>query len=137
MAGSRKGRAPAESRVYGAPRDPSRGREGARGGGARKYGDQADAQEPQTKKEDPSPPSRVVEQFHRNADTDVRRESIHHTLGPSSSQASPGDHTHDGGSSKALLEGVVLTGSKANPTTMWPSIIQALVRLGAKDSTTS
>lgn len=126
-----------ESRVYGAPRDPRRGSEGATGGGARRYGDQADARETKTKKEDPSPSGRVVEQFHKNADTDTRRESIHHTLGPTGTQASPGDHDHNGGTSRKLLDGYILTGSKGTPSTMWPSIIQCLVRLGAEDNTTA
>lgn len=126
------------SRQYGAPRDPSRGPEGSRGGGASLYGQQSrDSAEPKTKAEDPSPSAPVVEKFHKNADTDVRRESIHHTLGPGQAQASPGDHTHDGGTARKLLDGYILTGSKANPTTMWPSIIQCLVRLGADDNTTA
>lgn len=37
-----------------------------------------------------------VEKLHKNADTDVRKESIHHTLGRRPSQASPGNHVHDG-----------------------------------------
>lgn len=89
-----------------------------------------------TKSRDPSPNTTVVRQFHRNADTDVRPESIHHTLGSAPSQASPGDHKHDGGTSSLLLSGYTITGSKASPSTVLPSIIAALVRLGAKDSTT-
>lgn len=97
----------------------------------------ADSIEPKPRKEDPSPSANVVAAFHRRADTDSRVEAIHHTLGPVGSQASPGDHNHDGGSSRLLLEGMLLTGSKSNPTTMWPSIIACLVRLGAKDNTTA
>lgn len=89
------------------------------------------------KEQDPSPSGLVVERFHKNAAVDTRAEDMHHTLGPTSTQASPGDHTHNGGDSALLLEGVTLTGSKSAPATMWPSIINALVRLGAKDSTTA
>lgn len=131
------------ARQYGAPVDPrensrgGRGRSAAGGESSQSYGQQnRSAAEPPTKKEDPSPTGRIVEAFHKNADTDTRRESIHHTLGPQASQASPGDHTHDGGSSKALLEGFILTGNKSNPITMWPSILNALKELGAKDQTT-
>ena len=128
------------SRQYGAPRDPRRGPTGGDGvgTGAVRYGERVrDAQEPKTKKEDPSPSSNVVTKFHKNADTDVRKESIHHTLGSRPSQASPGDHTHNGGDSKQILEGFTIVGSKSSPSTMWPSIIACLVRLGAEDSTTA
>lgn len=40
--------------------------------------------------------SEDVEKLHKNADTDVRKEAIHHTLGRRPSQASPGNHVHDG-----------------------------------------
>ncbi len=125
----------ANSRQYGAPQDPASATTG-QGLGAQPYGSNPTAQEPKTTKQDPSPPGSVVTAFHRNADTDVRSESIHHTLGPRSAQASPGDHSHNGGTSVKLLQGYILTGSKATPATMWPSIIQCLVRLGAKDTTT-
>ena len=77
-----------------------------------------------------------VEQLHTNADTDIRRESIHHTLGAGASQAAPGDHRHDGGDSALLLEGVTLSGSRGGNVAL-VSIIQALVKLGATDSTSA
>ena len=126
------------AKQYGAPEDPQpafRKKSGA--GGSLAYGEQdRDIAEPKTRREDPSPSGRIVEAFHKNADTDVRRESIHHTLGPQAAQASPGDHMHDGGTSRALLEGIILTGNKQNPITMWPSILNALEKLGAEDQTT-
>lgn len=125
------------SRQYGAPTDPRRGPQNQVDGSIQ-YGQQGiDSREPKTKKEDPSPPGQVVAQFHKNSDVDARREAQHHTLGPTSSQASPGDHTHDGGTSRKLLDGYVLTGSKSTPATMWPSILACLVRLGAEDTTTA
>lgn len=78
-----------------------------------------------------------VEKFHQNADTDVRRESVHHTLGPRPTQAAPGDHNHDGSNSPSLLVGQTITGSRSSSTSIMPSIIAALVRLGATDSSTS
>lgn len=121
------------ARLYNEPRDPNRtNSKGSRS--ALPYGPR---QDPKPKKEDPSPGSRIVEQFHKNADTNTRKESIHHTLGSAPSQASPGDHNHNGGSSRKLLESYTLSGSKSNPTTMWPSILQCLVRLGATDNTTA
>lgn len=116
-------------RQYGAPdKDPKEKKSG-------QYEQRKDAP-PKAKEEDPSPPTRAVEMFHKNAAVDSRPEDIHHTIGTTSSHAAAGDHTHNGGDSALLLEGFTITGSKSSPTTMWPSIIQCLVRLGAKDSTT-
>lgn len=116
------------ARAYGAPEEIPRGQ--------KVTGPERKDQEPKPKPADSSPSPDIVRLFHRNADTDVRVESIHHTLGPNPAQGSPGDHDHDGGSSKLLLSGYTLTGSKATAETVLPSIIACLVRLGAKDSTT-
>ena len=78
-----------------------------------------------------------VEKLHKNADTDVRRESIHHTLGPGPVQAAPGNHRHDGSDSSLLLEGVTISGSRSSSTSILPSIIAALVKLGAIDQSTA
>lgn len=78
-----------------------------------------------------------TEELHKNADTDVRREAIHHTLGPRPTQAAAGDHTHDGSNSPLLLVGVTVTGSRASSASVTPSIIAALVKLGATDSATA
>lgn len=48
------------------------------------------------------PSSKEVELFHTNSDKDGSPTSIHHTLGNGANQASPGDHIHDGGTSKEL-----------------------------------
>ncbi len=116
------------ARQYGAPQDlPVTKQQTGRG--------RKDAQ-PKPAEEDPSPSAEKVRLLHRNADTDTRPEAAHHTLGASPNQASPGGHTHDGSDSKKLLEGYTITGAVASPSTVLPSIIAALVRLGAKDSTT-
>jgi hypothetical protein len=81
------------------------------------------------------PSAKEVEVTHTNADTDGSNNSIHHSLGFKRGQASPGDHTHDGGTSKLLLEGVTLTGVKAGNTAL-ASVIAALAALGATDNTT-
>lgn len=83
-----------------------------------------------------SPDNKTVEDFHKNASKDTRPEDMHHTLGIESNQAAPGDHTHDGSNGVLLLAGTIISGSKASPSTVLPSIIGALVRLGAEDSTT-
>lgn len=77
-----------------------------------------------------------VEQLHQNDDMNVRRESHHHDLGSGPTQAAAGDHIHDGGDSALLLTGFTLTGSRGGVAST-PSIIAALVRLGAVDSTTT
>ena len=86
--------------------------------------------------ENPKPTADVVEDFHTNADIDTRVEAIHHTLGPAPTQAAPGDHVHDGGTSSLLLSGVTLTGSRGGNVALI-SVIAALVKLGATDSTTA
>lgn len=85
---------------------------------------------------DRKPDAQTVADFHTHADTDAKDTSIHHTLGVGPGQAAPGDHNHDGGDSVLLLEGITITGSKDNPVTVFPSIINALVRLGVRDATT-
>lgn len=83
----------------------------------------------------PKPSAQEVEDFHSNADTDVRPEAIHHTLGSSPSQASPGNHTHNGSDSPLLLDGIQITGSRSDGSAV-ASIIAGMVRLGAKDTST-
>jgi hypothetical protein len=86
--------------------------------------------------ENPKPSSQVVEDFHENSDLDSRAESQHHTLGPSPTQAAPGNHTHNGGDSALLLEGETISGSRA--TDAWRISVNAiLVRLGAVDNSTA
>lgn len=109
---------------YGAPRDEDEQKA------------QNEARQNAIELQDRKPDAQTVQDFHTNADTDKTDTAIHHTLGPSPSQASPGSHRHDGGDSVLLLEGFTVTGSKASPSTVLPSIIACLTRLGAKDSTT-
>lgn len=85
---------------------------------------------------DPKKPSqKEVQDFHTYSDKDGSPQAQHHSLGAGADQAAPGNHSHDGGSSKFLLEGVTLTGAKAGNTAL-ASVINALVTLGATDSTT-
>jgi hypothetical protein len=85
--------------------------------------------------ENPKPPAAVVEDFHTNSDLDARPESQHHTLGPGTNQAAPGDHKHDGGDSSLLLENQFITGSR-NSDVWRQSVNDILVRLGAIDNST-
>jgi len=82
------------------------------------------------------PSSKEVSLFHTNSDVDGSSKSLHHTLGSNRGQASPGDHTHDGGTSKLLLEGLSVTGSRSGGGALL-SVISVLVSLGATDATTA
>jgi hypothetical protein len=81
------------------------------------------------------PDANSVREFHVNSDTDTSGDALHHTLGPGVNQASPGGHIHDGNDSAFLLEGITITGAKGSAACDG-SIIAALMRLGATDSTT-
>lgn len=58
---------------------------------------------------DPSPSPRTVNFFHTRSDVDSGPSSMHHTLGIGHSQASAGDHSHDGKSSRKIGTGLNLT----------------------------
>lgn len=79
--------------------------------------------------------ARAVAEIHRNADTDSGKTAVHHSIGPAPDQAASGAHIHDGGETRQLLAGVVLTGAKAGNAAL-ASVISALVLLGAQDNTT-
>lgn len=95
------------------------------------------AEAPGGAKNDPNIPSaEEVDRQHTNADTDLRAEALHHTLGPAETQASPGSHTHDGGDSALILSGMTISGSRGSDA--WRLSVNAiLVRLGATDSSTA
>lgn len=81
------------------------------------------------------PTAEEVERQHTNADTNARKEALHHTLGPGEFQASPGNHNHRGGDSTSLGNGLTITGSR-NSDAWRLSINQILVSLGVTDSST-
>ena len=60
-----------------------------------------------------TPPPRDVSMFHTRSDVDSAITSQHHTLGIKHTQASPGDHVHDGRSSRKVGTGMSLTISGA------------------------
>lgn len=77
-----------------------------------------------------------VKLFHTKADTDSSALSIHHTLGIKNTQASPGDHIHDGKTSKKLMSGITVSGSRGGNAALG-SLITALANaFGFTDSTT-
>ena len=77
-----------------------------------------------------------VDDFHEQSDLDTRSESQHHTLGGKQDQASPGNHTHDGGTSQPLWAGHTITGSRGGNMAL-ASVISLLVQKGATDATTA
>lgn len=81
------------------------------------------------------PDPNTVREFHINSDLDSSGDAQHHTLGPGVNQAANGAHQHDGNDSALLLEGITITGAKGTAACD-SSIIAALMRLGATDSTT-
>jgi hypothetical protein len=81
-------------------------------------------------------PPQTVARFHNKSDVDSSSEAQHHTLGIKKDQASPGDHKHDGTTSRKILDGTTITGSRGGNAAV-ASIIAALVKLGATDSTTA
>lgn len=99
----------------------------------RQYGSTTQAP---TIKDNAKPDAQAVADLHTNDDLDSTPSSHHHTLGPGSTQAAPGNHVHDGGTSPLLLTGVTITGSKSGGTTA-ASIIAALVKLGATDNSSA
>lgn len=67
-----------------------------------------------------------VNDFHVNSDVDKSTLSQHHTLGTLATQASPGDHTHDGITSKRIkfsdIEGGWMNVDGGYPNTIYSPI---------------
>lgn len=78
--------------------------------------------------------SSVVNKFHNNSDVDTAVTAQHHTLGIQHNQGSPGDHLHNGKSSKKI--GIHInpsfptTASATYSQTQIQAIIDALRALG-------
>lgn len=86
------------------------------------------------------PTAKEVADLHRNADTDRRPESIHHSLGRSHNQSAYGDHSHNGSDSNLLIDQLVGNFSQNLGTPQGQKdaiklIIQLLAQLGAVDAT--
>lgn len=67
-----------------------------------------------SEKKSEAPDARAVKLIHQRSDVDGSKLSQHHTLGIEANQASPGDHVHDGGTSKKIGSGrsLAISGSK-------------------------
>lgn len=82
----------------------------------------------------PSPTPQEVNRFHAKSDVDSSKVAQHHTLGFQANQSSPGDHIHDGKTSKQIGAGLdtgfpTLADASYNQTQM-QAVLDALVDLG-------
>lgn len=82
----------------------------------------------------PAPPTSEVNKFHSNSDVDSSVTGQHHSLGIQHNQASPGDHTHNGKSSRKIGKGInpsfPTTASATYSQSQMQSVIDALRALG-------
>jgi hypothetical protein len=74
-----------------------------------------------------TPTPSEVNKIHSNCDVDTAPTSQHHTLGILHTQASPGDHLHDGKNSKRLGKGKNLAFPTTAGATYTQSQIQAII----------
>jgi hypothetical protein len=81
-----------------------------------------------------APTSQEVQKFHSNSDIDSYTNAQHHTLGIQHNQSSPGDHIHDGKSSKRIGKGLdpafPTTAGAAYSQVQMQAVIDALRDLG-------
>lgn len=81
-----------------------------------------------------TPSSAESSKAHANSDVDAAITAQHHTLGIQHNQGSPGDHTHNGGSSRRIGKNLdasfPLTASATYSQAQIQSIINALRKLG-------
>lgn len=92
-----------------------------------------------SERRDNVPTARQVSELHTKADLDASTSSMHHTLGISHNQASPGDHSHDGQTSRLIGQGrnITITGAKGGNVALG-SLISALKQvMDITDNTTA
>jgi hypothetical protein len=74
----------------------------------------------------PSPSPDEVNSFHQNSDRDSSVFAQHHTLGLGPTQASPGNHSHNGKDSKRIkfsdIEGSIFNIDGGEPHTIYTPI---------------
>ena len=83
-------------------------------------------------------PPEQVNRLHSRDDADKSSFSHHHTLGPKRNQASPGDHIHDGVSSRKVGYGLglTITGSKGSNVALTNLLAYLAKFFDFKDTTT-
>jgi hypothetical protein len=70
------------------------------------------------------PTATEIQRAHTNADVDTATTAMHHTLGILHNQSSPGDHNHNGKSSRKIGKGL----DPAFPTTAGATYTQAQIQ---------
>lgn len=85
-----------------------------------------------------APEPREVNHFHTYSDRDKDQKAQHHTLGIDHNQASPGDHVHDGISSRKIGQGLGLsvTGAKGGNVALTNLLIMLGEIIEFEDNTT-
>jgi hypothetical protein len=77
--------------------------------------------------DDDAPTSVAVNKIHANSDVDSSITAQHHTLGIQHNQGSPGDHKHDGKSSRRIGTGVNPSFPATAGATYTQAQIQAII----------
>lgn len=90
---------------------------------------------PGTNAQQPTPESTA--DIHKVADTDSSSTAAHHTLGVQPNQASPGDHIHDGRTSKDLYIARSVTGSRGGNAAVASLLTQLALQGLIIDNTTA
>lgn len=85
-----------------------------------------------------NPAPEEVRAFHTRSDSDSAVTAQHHTLGTKRTQASPGDHIHNGINSRLVGsgEGTVLTGAKGGNVALANLIAMLANYIDFTDATT-
>jgi len=74
-----------------------------------------------------APSSSAVNKLHANSDADSSVTAIHHSLGIQHNQGSPGDHTHNGKSSRKIGKGINPAFPSVASATYSQSQIQSII----------
>lgn len=78
----------------------------------------------------------TVRMFHMFSDVDSSADAQHHSLGPGTTQAAAGSHTHNGSDSPVLFAGTI-TGSRGGNAALASLISQIASQTGIIDGTTA
>jgi hypothetical protein len=84
------------------------------------------------------PDAMAIRHMHTHSDKDANKLALHHTLGPRRTQASPGDHNHNGVECHTIGQGmgITITGAKGGNAAL-TSLIAALKKvMDLTDNTT-
>ena len=86
------------------------------------------------------PTAQQVATFHEKSDKNASPKALHHDLGPTANQASPGNHSHDGGASAKLtdiMSGITVIGSRGGNDALASLLTQLATEFGLVNNTTA